>query len=1074
MTLSMTRLLLRSAWRFRRTNLGVMLGVAVAAAVITGAFIVGDSMRHTLQRTAGQRLGSVNYAVIGGDRLFTAGFANSLHESAGAALIVEGVASTPDGNTRANGVQVNGVDADSADIIGLRTPPQPGEAFINDALAQQLGTKPGDTLVLRVPEPSALPVDAALVNASTPAVALRLRVGRIVDADRGGRFSLRAEQRTPMNLFVDRAWLAEQLGVPGRANAAFSSAQPAAIEPGLDDLELSLDELPDRRRELTTPRIFIDASIERDLADLPGQRLLTYLVNTVAHKDNTSPYAMVTATNRLGDLELNDDQIAINRWLADDIGAAVGNKVTLTYYLPDEGGTLVEASAAFTVARIVPIEGVFDDRALTPDFPGLAEADTLRGWDAGPAIDRSRIRDKDEAYWDNYRATPKAYISLDAGQRLWANRFGTLTAIRFDRPVTDKQLLSRIDTAALGFVARDLRAQANHASVGTVDFGQLFLSLSGFIIIAAIVLTATLFAMSVEQRARQLGALLAVGLTRRQVLVLIVGEGSTVCVLGGVLGALGGLGYAAAVVEALGGLWSGAVAGTPIRLHFTVTSLVAGPIGAAAVSVLAMVLAVRALTARAVRELLAGAVGKVSGRARVPVSIWVLFATLCAAAAALLAMFTDTLSGMKAGMMGFAAGALTLSAALLVLYAALVWTCRPGRHLRSAIKIPGLALRNLTRRRGRTLAAVVTLSCGVFLVLAIAGFRLGVTDDPSDRASGTGGFALIVEPTQPIRYDLNTQLGRDHYGLSEDELPPGSVVPFRVNDGDDASCLNLNQTTAPRVIGVDPALLMTRDAFTFQSVSYKANGWGVLNAQAPLKRGNIPAIADANTAQWALKLAVGDKLTLTDERGQPFTLQLVATIDNTILQGSLIISEAEFERLYPSTSGHRLLLVDAADNAARDQTAALLQDVMIDEGVTITNTQARLAEYNTVQNTYLTIFQMLGGLGVVLGALGLGVITARNLLERRAELALLSAVGFTRGRVLGLALIEHALVLVAGLSAGLIGAWVATLHTGKGLGGADGPTLLTLSAVLIAGLFAVAMGLRSAVTGRLTDALRND
>ncbi len=1072
--MSIFRLLIASLWRFRRTNLGVLLGVAVATTVVTGALIVGDSMRYTLQRTADQRLGNVTHAVIGNDRFFTADFARGLTPDASALVALEGVLSSPDGKKRANRVMAYGIDDRFADLLGGPERPAPGEAVLNAPLAERLIVSEGDTLILRVPEPSALPIDAALVNASEPAVAIRLTVAGIVDADRGGRFSLRAEQRTPMNLFVDRAWLAAQLELPGRANAALMASAPTQVVPTLDDMELALTPIQAADAHghglaLTSPRIFLDRSIERDTAAFDSQRILTYMVNTVALGDNESPYAMVTAVDGVGGLALSDNEIVINAWLAEDLGAAVGDRVSLTYYLPDEGDRLVEATAELTVARIVPIAGAFADKQLTPDFPGLEEAESLRGWDAGPAIDRSRIRDKDEAYWDDHRVTPKAFISLATGQRLWANRFGTLTAIRLDQNTTEAELAKHIDPEPLGFVARDIGAQAEAAAVGTVDFGQLFLSLSGFIIIAAVVLTATLFAMSVEQRARQLGTLLAVGLTRRQVALLILGEGSTIAILGVGLGLIGGLAYAGGVIHALSGVWAGAVAGTPVVMHASATSLAGGPAATLVISALAMWLALRALVRRPARELLGGAVGRVSGRSMVP---WWGAAAGSAAlvvSSVALIMLSANATGMRAGLIGFGAGGALLAGLLMAFFALLI-----GLPAGRRVTTPRLALLGLTRRRGRTTAAVVTLGCGVFLVLAVAGFHLSASDDPADRASGTGGFALLVESTQPIRYDLNTRLGRDHYFFDEGDLPPGSVVPFRVSGGDDASCLNLNQTQAPRVLGVDAGLLDVRSAFSFQQIAYKANGWGVLNAPAPKQRNAVPAVADANTAQWALKLAVGDTLTLADETGQPFTIELVGTIENSVLQGSLIIDERAFERLYPSVSGHRLLLVDAADGVQRDEVALLLEEVLIDEGVTITPAAVRLAEYNRVQNTYLTIFQALGGLGVVLGALGLGVIAARNLLERRSEFALYSAVGLGRGRIAQLALLEHGVMLVGGLGVGVIAAWAATLHAGKGLVGSGPTALATVAAVAAAGLVAVGLGLRAARSGRLTDVLRNE
>ena len=1076
--MTMRRLLLHTILRFWRTNLGVALGLAVAATVITGALIVGDSMRFTLGNIATQRLGNVHHAVIGGDRFFTNDLAQSLSPESAGVVMLEAVVSSPDSTMRANGVTVLGIDEDGAALIGTLPPSEPGNANINSTLANHLGAKQGDTLILRVPEPSALPIDAALVNASKPAIAIRFTVDQVVDSSQGGRFSLRAEQRPPMNLYVDRAWLAEQLEQPGRVNVAFSETKPVDLSPTLSDLDLDVRTTPDGKTELTTPRVFLDASIEQDLAELSGTRLLTYMANTIAHGDKQSPYAMVTAANNIEGLNLSGNQIAINQWLAADLDAGVGDTVSMTYYLPDEGDRLIETTSSFTVAQIVPIEGPFADRTLTPDFPGLAEAETLRRWDAGPAIDRSRIRDKDEAYWDAYRATPKAFINFETGQKLWSNRFGTLTAIRFEKPVTDDELMSKINTAALGFIATDLQAQAAEAAVGTVDFGQLFLSLSGFIIIAAIILAATLFAMSAEQRSRQIGLMLALGLSQRQVLGLMVCEAFVVAIIGAGLGLLGGIGYGYGVVGALSGVWAGAVADAPIELAIRPISLIIGPIGAIVIGTLAILLSVRALTRWPIRALLSGAVGKVSGPPKLPAKVWGLVAiTLIIAAGALSLISLRSDGGMMGALMGFGAGALMLAGLIGLLVAILVVLSVAGSHRNSAqastqtISTTRLAGRNLTRRRGRTLAAISTLGCGVFMVIAVTGFRLGTVDDPTNRASGTGGFALLVEASTPIRYDLNTQLGREHYVLSEDELPPGSVVPVRVSGGDDASCLNLNQTPTPRLLGVDPSQL--NGSFTFQQEQERGRGWQLLDTSTANPNA-IPAIADANTAQWALKLAIGDTFTMNDEIGQPFTLELVGTIENSILQGSLIIHEQQFKQLYPSTSGYRMLLIEPIQATPEEDTASLLNEVLVDEGVSVTTTADRLAQYNTVQNTYLSIFQLLGGLGVVLGALGLGVITARNLIERRAELALLFAIGLTRQHLSRIIMIEQGFVLIAGLMLGLIGAAVATAHTGHVLGGALMSTLATSFAVLGVGLAAVLCGIASAGLGRLTTALRND
>ena len=79
-----------------------------------------------------------------------------------------------------------------------------------------------------------------------------------------------------------------------------------------------------------------------------------------------------------------------------------------------------------------------------PDFPGIAKAETTANWDAGFAIDMQKIRPKDEQYWKEYRGTPKAFVTLAAGRRMWGNRFGDVTAIRCpDRRVAARRWSAR-------------------------------------------------------------------------------------------------------------------------------------------------------------------------------------------------------------------------------------------------------------------------------------------------------------------------------------------------------------------------------------------------------------------------------------------------------------------------------------------------------------------------------------------------------------------------------------------------------------------------------------------------------
>ena len=218
---------------------------------------------------------------------------------------------------------------------------------------------------------------------------------------------------------------------------------------------------------------------------------------------------------------------------------------------------------------------------------------------------------------------------------------------------------------------------------------------------------------------------------------------------------------------------------------------------------------------------------------------------------------------------------------------------------------------------------------------------------------------------------------------------------------------------------------------------------------------------------------MGGTLDFTDERGQPFKVRIVGAVANSILQGNLLIAEADFVRLFPSESGYRGFLVDAPPEAVAPVSATLsraLQDV----GLELTPTTRRLAQFNAVQNTYLNTFQLLGGLGLLLGSVGLGVVVLRNVQERRGELGLMLALGFEASALRRLVLTEHVALLLLGLGVGLVAALVAVLPS-LGAPGSDFPwrsLSVTLGLVLANGLIWTVWATSRSLRGRLVDSLR--
>jgi ABC-type antimicrobial peptide transport system permease subunit len=698
------------------------------------------------------------------------------------------------------------------------------------------------------------------------------------------------------------------------------------------------------------------------------------------------------------------------------------------------------------------------------------------------------------------------------------------------RQTIERNLLANLDPAELGLRFEPVREQALKAAEQSQDFGGLFIGFSFFLIAAALILMALLFQFGLEQRVTEIGTLLALGFTPKQVRRLFLGEGVALATAGGLIGLIGGVGYAWLMIRGLTTIWRDAIASSALGFHVTGHSLVIGAVASVAVSAAVIGFALRKQARRPARELLAGEVTDQSAsnggrnasgfpeKIRQAEDPQASFSTMWKRVSRPLAN-AGTIAwgalGIAAATVGwalasgetanaevfFSAGSLLLISGIA--FAALVFNRVERTERRFTVAV--LGLRGCTRRRNRSLAVVGLLACGSFLIMAIGAFKLDANADAWKRSSGTGGFALMGESTMPVLKDLNTREGREFFGLDEQTLANVRVVPMRVRDGDEASCLNLNRAQKPRLLGVKPELLAQRGAFTFAKVAQPsrlnatdAGGTSVLRSPwMLLERGRAPAdpqvkaeirdavegvptnevaaIGDLSSILWAMGKKVGDTIEYVDERGQAFKVRIVGAVANSILQGSLLVDEAELVRRFPGEAGYRMFLVDAPSNRVSEVSAELsraLQNV----GLELTPATRRLAQFNAVQNTYLNTFQVLGGLGLVLGTAGLGVVVLRNVLERRNEFGVLQAVGWRRRRLQRLVLGEHGVLLLLGLVVGMLAALVAVLP--PLLSPAQElpvrSLLLTLGAVVSVGLLATWVATRAALRGQLLDALRNE
>src|SRR5580698_6041184 len=208
----------RSLVYYWRTNLAVILGVATAVAVLSGALLVGDSVRASLRDLALLRLGKTQ-AVLSGAQFFREQLAA---ESPGSVplILMQGIVTNEATGRHESKIAVYGVDDRFFEFNGYnQRAPSGSEAQLTPALARQLGVKTGDAILLRVEKPSAIPRESLQGHKEDSGRTIRMTVS--ADAP---EFALQPSQGDVSAVFVSLRRLQRDLALPSRVNTLLLSS----------------------------------------------------------------------------------------------------------------------------------------------------------------------------------------------------------------------------------------------------------------------------------------------------------------------------------------------------------------------------------------------------------------------------------------------------------------------------------------------------------------------------------------------------------------------------------------------------------------------------------------------------------------------------------------------------------------------------------------------------------------------------------------------------------------------------------------------------------------------------------
>ncbi len=986
----------------------VAAAVLITVTVIVGSLVVGDSVRNTLVKRVTERLGNTETIIFSRNSFMAEDLLKNplFGTSARGILLSNGFISQ---NGALIPVFVWGVD----DLSITK-----GAAKINPALAKEMSVKASDNIILRLPATGLVPSGSLFVTENYT-TSLRLSYEGEVKADEGGNVSMKNEQIIPFNVFVNRDELAEILEVEGKINLILVDKQ--VLPKDFSEIwqynfsGLSVNR-KDNYTEIISDRVFLQEEVVENISKSNNKpnRLFSYLANSIECNNISIPYSFVTALDYYQGEPLGKDELILSDYSAKRLNVKAGDNIHITYFTSEDLKALVTDTVTLRLKRIVPLSELRADSSLSANFPGLSDVERCTDWDSDLPINMDLISDEDEKYWENYRSTPKAIIGYDAVAKDWSNTYGNATAVR----ITDSEPdLSELRPEMFGIQLMYPREAGLSAAKNGVDFSGLFLALGFFIIISSMILMLIPVSEMLYQRRHEISLLQSLGFTRKRIIRMLWRESAPIVLISSIAGVIAGLLYTAIIMWLLGNVWRGATQTDGFSVYPGARTILTGLIAGIGLSLcLLRVAIVRALKVR-------HSTFNVSLSSRLKTQyFWTVLITLI------------TITVILINLLVLQSVTLFVVVGLLMICTAALWgnylVMKNGSMLPDGFTSSKLVWSTLYANKKQAILSFFSLTIGVFIVFSVGLNRKSFADS-SQLRTGTGGYSLWCESSIPIYHNMSIQAGREKLSLTE--LPPHTQILQCLRlSADDASCLNLNKVSTPTVLGVDMNALSESD-FNIEQSIYSTDRNTVFHQMQVSSDTVYPALVDATVLMWSLGMNLGDILYYEADNGRSVAIQLAGTLSNSIFQGHILIDRNIFSGIWEETTGSEVFLLKV-DETEKEDVKNLLTQALNEYGVRVSSTNDRLKQFNTVTDTYLTIFLTLGGLGLLLGIVSFIIVVRKNLSMRRKEINLYRMLGFTDHKIEQTLYRENLFVplyaIATGVLSSLIGVSISFMNTG--------------------------------------------
>ncbi|MBE0517891.1 MAG: ABC transporter permease [Thermoplasmata archaeon] len=742
--------------------------------------------------------------------------------------------------------------------------------------------------------------------------------------------------------------------------------------------------------------------------------------------------------NDFGAEDTTSEKVVLNAGLAGEIEATIGDQLFvlskdgMPVYLEVAGVAVEEGMGVWRFSDILFVDLQFAQDTIF-GRPGMINA-----------IDISCLGDIEEGYKVSSQAVTELEQNLDSG---------------YDYEISE--------------IKRD---GVESAETAADQISQIFIVMSSFAIIAGIALIINIFVMLAEERKPEMGISRAIGMQRGDLTQTFMFEGIVYAIAASIVGAFAGLLIAIVMLEAFSMIFGGA--GMSWSLHFQWESLGIAATSGFLLTALTVIVASWRVSklniVRAIRDIPEPMLVKSERRYVITGALAILFGSLLtvvsasaeqaagivsgpcliALGAAMIAIrfvgprvpfslagifmifwmldplnIIDQLFGTLGGDMEMfiLSGVLLVTGGVILamfnsdlLLAGLMRLFGRGKTMLPILKIAISYPLNKKFRTGLTLFIFALIMFTVIVIAMMASFQRESVDTMSEKFSG--GFEIIAFSL----HDITDEDLLD--GMDEVNASLGADVIMRVESARSALVSlhtdSSNLTPTANLIGFNDRMLSDGDfslASRSENFSSDEDAWNAIAGNSSL------AILDGSYSQsmfsfttGGLSLGVDDTFSVTFSTGMTKNMTVIGIMDQLILGG--VFTSAEFVESNAPVYQQSLFYIDTIGGTGftDDQIRAEIEKTFAEYGLIAIVVKDLIEEFMNMASATMQLMEIFLGVGLIVGITGLGIITIRNIAERRQEIGVMRAIGFQRDMILKTFLLETSFVSLLGITLGIL------------------------------------------------------